>query len=131
MVIPYKTPYGEGVSIKDTDGLHRLIGEQIVAMPKKMTGAEFRFLRLQLDMSQRHLAAAIGADEQAIHAGKRRAPKMSMAQADRLLRLIYSEYVGGNVKIQEAVDRLAELNKEIENTTIRLREDHEHWSAAA
>jgi len=46
------SPYGKGVSIKDLDGLHRRIAQCLVQKPGPLTGAEFRFLRVELDLSQ-------------------------------------------------------------------------------
>ncbi|GLT03040.1 hypothetical protein GCM10007897_44810 [Sphingobium jiangsuense] len=126
----HQTPYGEGVSIHDTEGLHRLIGEQIVAGPKRINGAEFRFLRLAMELSQRNIAAIIGSEEQTVRRWEKCRNQPVNGPADRLIRLLYTEYVGGNVKIRDAVDRLAKLDQ-IDRTEIRLREDHDHWRAAA
>lgn len=126
----HQTPYGEGVSIKDTDGLHRLIGEWLAAVPKKLNGAEFRYLRLQMEMSQRSIAALLGAEEQAVRRWEKYRTKPVNGPADRMIRLLYSEYVGGNVRIREAVDRLAELDQ-IDHAELRIVEDHDHWKAAA
>lgn len=126
----HQTPYGEGVSIHDTEGLHRLIGAQIIELPKKINGAEFRFLRLEMELSQRNIAAIIGSEEQTVRRWEKCRNKPVNGPADRLIRLLYGEYIGGNVKIRDAVDRLAELDQ-IEHSEIRLREDDSHWRAAA
>ena len=39
----HKTVYGEGVSIENTDGLHKVIAKWLVEMPKPLIGAEVRF----------------------------------------------------------------------------------------
>lgn len=126
----HQTPYGEGVSIKDTAGLHKLIGEWLVATPKKLNGAELRFIRLEMELTQRDLGAVLGQDEQAIRRWEKYRTRPINGSADRLLRLLYSEYVGGNVKIREAVDRLAELDQ-IERAEVHLCEQHDHWKMAA
>ena len=46
------TPYGEAVFIQDVDGLHRSIAKYLVEKPTNLTGKEFRFLRIELDLSQ-------------------------------------------------------------------------------
>lgn len=126
----HQTPYGEGVSIKDTDGLHKLIGKWLVETPKKLNGAELRFLRLEMEMTQRNLAAVLGQDEQAVRRWEKNRTKPINGSADRLMRLLYSEYIGGNVKIREAIDRLAELDQ-IEHAEARIREHDDHWAMAA
>lgn len=126
----HKTPYGEGVSIKDTDGLHRAIGEWLILLPKPLNGAELRFLRLQMELTQRDLAAVLGSDEQAVRRWEKSRTKPFNGSSDRLLRVLYAEYVGGNVKVREAVDRLAELDQ-IERAEARLTEIDHHWKMAA
>jgi DNA-binding transcriptional regulator YiaG len=126
----HQTPYGEGVSIKDTEGLHKLIGEWLVDLPKPLNGAELRFLRLQMEMTQRSLAGVLGCEEQAVRRWEKARAKAIQGPADRLVRLLYSEWAGGNVKVREAVDRLAELDQ-IEHATAHLHEEAGHWKAAA
>lgn len=126
----HKTPYGEGVSIKDTAGLHKLIGRWLINLPKRLNGAELRFLRLEMDMTQRSLAAIIGQDEQAVRRWEKNRTRPINGSADLLLRALYAEYIDGNVKIREAVDRLAELDQ-IEYAEARLCESGDHWSMAA
>ena len=79
------TPYGEGVSIQDVEGLHKLIGALIAKRPK-ITGKELRFLRKEMEMSQSALAGLLGTSEQNISLWERRGniPKVS----DRLIKLI-------------------------------------------
>jgi DNA-binding transcriptional regulator YiaG len=126
----HKTPYGEGVSIKDTDGLHRLIGEWLVSNAKRLNGAELKFLRLQMDCTQRNLAGMLGADEQALRRWEKHRTKPINGSADRLLRGLYTEYAGGDGTIRAIVERLCELDQ-VEETKVRLREDHDHWQVAA
>jgi putative transcriptional regulator len=45
----HETPYGPATSIRDIDELHRAIGISITKS-ERMTGAEFRFLRTELDL---------------------------------------------------------------------------------
>jgi DNA-binding transcriptional regulator YiaG len=60
------TPYREGISIKDTEGLHKAIGKWLISLPKPLNGAELRFLRLEMDTTQRHRAGIVGATEQTL-----------------------------------------------------------------
>ena len=117
-----KTPYGEGVSIQDVEGLHKLIGTLISQRPK-LTGKELRFLRKEMELSQRALGEILGTSEQNISLWERRGnvPKVSA----RLTKLIYLEHINpkGNIKIRELIDRLneedarAEDRLEFEKTT--------------
>jgi DNA-binding transcriptional regulator YiaG len=103
------TPYGETVSIQDIEGLHRYIGFMIAKRPK-LTGPELRFLRKEMGMSQKALAAFVGTSEQNISLWERRGrvPQAS----DRLIKLAYLEAISkdGNVKIKETINLLNELD---------------------
>jgi DNA-binding transcriptional regulator YiaG len=102
-----KTPYGKGVAIQDVAGLHKAIGRSIALRPK-LTGAELRFLRKELNLSQRALGELIGTSEQNISLWERRGhiPKVS----DRMIKLIYLEHAQGNVKIRELIERQNDLD---------------------
>ena len=98
-----QTPYGKAVAIQDVEGLHRALAKRIALKPR-LTGAEFRFIRKELDLSQAALARMFGFEAQTIalwEKNKARVPKL----ADRMLRLIYREDAEGNVKIREIIDR--------------------------
>ena len=60
------TEYGNGVSIDNLDALHLAIGKWLLNVPKQLNGAEFRFLRHEMDLSQARLAHLLGEKEQNI-----------------------------------------------------------------
>ena len=53
----------EYVSIDDIHGLHRLIAKQIVDKTTAMTGAEYRFLRIEMNLSQKTIGELFGVDQ--------------------------------------------------------------------
>ncbi|MBN3756806.1 helix-turn-helix domain-containing protein [Paraburkholderia sp. Tr-20389] len=110
-----KTKYGEAVSIEDADGLHRAIGRKL-ACKSYLTGAEFRFLRKELDLSQHRLADLLGTTEQTVALWEKRGkiPKT----ADRMFRAIYLETVDGNVKLKELIERIANRDRKVEEKMI-------------
>lgn len=103
-----KTKYGDGVSIHDVDGLHRAIAHAVTNKPH-LTGAEVRFLRKEMGMSQRGLGELLGVTDQAVALWEKkgRLPKT----ADRLLRLIYVEHEGGNVPIRATIQRINDIDQ--------------------
>ena len=111
-----ETNYGQGVSIHDVEGLHRAIGEAL-ARKSRLTGAELRFLRKEMDLSQRALGNLLGTTDQAVAKWEKtgRVPKT----ADRMVRLIYLEHVGGNVPIRQTIERINDTD----------RADHERMTA--
>jgi len=66
-------------------------------------------LRHELNLTQANLAALLGVNVQTIaRLEKRQADEDG--PAERLLRLLYSEHIGGNSRINEPLKRLAELD---------------------
>ena len=98
-----KTKYGEGVSIRDVDGLHRALARALSNKPR-LTGTEVRFLRKEMGLSQRGLGELLGVTDQAVALWERKGwlPKT----ADRLLRLIYVEHDRGNAPIRSTIQRI-------------------------
>jgi putative transcriptional regulator len=126
----HKTKYGKGVSIENTEGLHRALGRWLVELPKPLSGAELRFLRLEMDLSQSRLAAVIGSAEQNVRRWEKARKHPIPGMADRIVRALYGEYSGGDGSLRRMVDRLAELDQ-IDHATARLRETKLGWEVAA
>ncbi|MGH8189845.1 MAG: helix-turn-helix domain-containing protein [Rhodanobacteraceae bacterium] len=106
-----RTPYGIAVAIENVDGLHRAIGRCLATEKPKLTGREFRFLRKELGLSQAAFAAAVGKDAQTValwEKGKTRLP----VWADRVMRKLYLEAVGGNEKLRDLLDRLTNQDEQ-------------------
>ncbi|MEX3956706.1 transcriptional regulator [Trinickia symbiotica] len=118
-----KTAYGKAVSIEDADGLHRAIGRAL-ARKSYLTGAEFRFLRKELDLSQHRAADLLGTSEQTVALWEKRGkiPKT----ADRMFRAIYLETVDGNVKLQELIERISNLDRHVDEKMI-FQDTEEGW----
>lgn len=120
----HETAYGSGVSIQDTEGLHRVIGNWLISLPKPLNGAEVRFLRVEMDTTQKNLAAFLGVDEQAVRRWEKARDKaVPNGSADRLLRALYMEYVDRKSDVYRMIQRLSELDQ-IEPTSGRFRTDH-------
>lgn len=122
------TPYGEAVAIEDIDGLHKVIGRWLVELPKPLNGAEFRFLRHELDLSQKKLAQIMGKTELSVGRWERAVGKPVEPLADRFIRLLYVDCISGQ-PIKELIDRLAELDH-LEHVTCRLEERQGRWFAS-
>lgn len=104
-----KSKYGPGVSIHNVGGLHRALARALSQKPL-LTGAEVRFLRKEMGMSQHGLGELLGVTGQTVALWERkgRLPK----SVDRLLRLIYVEHDKGNAPIVSFIERLNELDQQ-------------------
>lgn len=107
----HKTPYGKGVSIQNTEGLHKAIGKWLIAQPRPLNGAELRFIRIEMELTQRALAGIIGTEEQTLRLWEKKRDRPMPATAERLLRALYSESVGNNVHIKRMLEKLADLDR--------------------
>ena len=126
----HETPYGEGVSIEDTGGLHRLIGRWLIDLPKPLTGAELRFLRLEMELSQAGLAVLMGSTEQNVRRWEKARGRAIQGPADRIVRALYNEFIGGDGTLRDLVDRLAELDR-VARPKAKLRREKADWQIAA
>lgn len=126
----HKTPYGEGVSIQNTAGLHKAIGKWLVTRPRPLNGAELRFLRMEMELTQRDLAGIIGATEQTLRLWEKGRGKFVPGTADRLLRALHSEFLGGDVHIRKMLERLADLDR-LENGDGCFSKTNSSWKPLA
>ncbi|WP_041605402.1 helix-turn-helix domain-containing protein [Tistrella mobilis] len=88
-----ETPYGETLAIHDIDRLHRAIGLALVRRPGGLSGAELRFLRVELGWSQEELARLLGRDKQTVGRWERGESNIDPL-AERVLKLIFTEHAG-------------------------------------
>lgn len=105
------TPYGKAVSIQDVDGLTRAICKILVRKKSSLTGAEFRYLRSALLMSQKAVGRSLGRTEQSVASWEKRGkiPKF----ADTMMRLIYTAHADGNERVKNIVHSMNEADRDI------------------
>jgi DNA-binding transcriptional regulator YiaG len=119
-----KTPYGEAVAIDDLEGLTQAICTALSKKPSKLTGAEFRYLRNGLMLSQPSLGQMLGVSGQAVALWEKtgKVPKM----ADAMIRLIYTAHTNGHEQVKNIVTAL----NESERFTVTLSETAKGWRAS-
>ena len=122
------TPYGEAVAVDDVAGLHQAIARRLVESKPKLSGAEFRFLRRELDLSQAKLARSFGLTDQTVAIWEKtgRVP----AWADRFIRCLWREQTEGNAQISALIDRLDTLAQPAGGKQL-FQETKRGWSAKA
>jgi len=124
------TSYGEGVGVHNVEGLHQSIGLHIVQNRPHLTGAEIRFLRTYLEMSQAELAKLLGVGDTSIRNWESGRGDIGNP-ADRLLRLLFVDHTCGDGTTRELVSRIADMNRDQYHEDLRFAEEDEQWSAAA
>lgn len=122
-----KTPYGDAVSIDGLRSLHKAIGEGIVEQQGAMNGAEFRFLRKELDLTQSALAGIMGEQVQSIARWEKNRTKPLRGSADKLMRVLYDEYINGDGSTRRVIDKIVVLDNKIAKADINLSATANGW----
>ncbi len=121
-----QTKYGKGVSFQDLEGLTKTICLALIKKPSKLTGAEFRYIRSNMLLSQKSLAKMVGYTEQAV-AKWEKTGKIPKA-AEVLIRFIYASKHNGDQKISTMIDTI-NLIDHIANTKIIVSESRHKWKS--
>ncbi len=121
-----ETPYGQGVSIRDLQGLHRCIARVLCDKPKKLTGAEFRYLRRELDMSQKMTGQLLGITAKQVRNIERGVTPMKEPY-NCLIRHMYLAKDDPNNTYAEVFERLRNLDLEWHETLQLTNSEDEDW----
>ena len=121
-----ETKYGRSVSIHDMDGLHRAIGMYLIKERKVLTGAEIRFLRHELDLSQRVLGDLLGRSSQTVARWEKGEATMD-GPADRLVRLMYEHHAEGKGQVNDLLKELAELDNALGERRLQFEDTDRGW----
>lgn len=125
----HKTTYGKAVSYHDVHGLTRAICRALTTKPGRLTGAEFRYLRLHLRLSQVSLGKLLGVTEQSVALWEKRG-KIPLL-ADKHLRLLWTEKHDGNEPIVRAMQRLIEVERMVRQKIVVRESVRKGWTATA
>lgn len=121
-----KTPYGDAVAIEDVSGLTRAICAALANKPSKLTGTEFRYLRLHLGLSKKNLADLLGNTEQAVAIWEKTS-KLPL-WGDRNIRSLWKAREDGNETIKRVMDRL-NIVEQVTQSKIILKETRSRWKS--
>ena len=120
-----QTPYGEGVSFHNLDGLTRSICMALTRKASPLTGVEFRYIRSAgMLLSQPALGKLMGIDGQSV-ARWEKTSKVPL-WADKLVRLLYIAQVNGDEPIAKAVERIKTVERLIKQKIV-VRESRGQW----
>lgn len=119
---------GKTVIIRDIDGLQEAIGRELANQARRLTGEEFRFLRSELLLSQASLAKVLGVKELTIGRWERGESEVPVS-TDAAVRTMFLESLGVKGKMRELLERIADLEDEIDCTMLKMRENKGRWAA--
>jgi DNA-binding transcriptional regulator YiaG len=101
--------YGELVTVENMDGLHRAIGLHIIEKEEDLTGAEIRFLRKEMDLTQVELGEKLSVTGQTIANYEKE--KSQDGPADAAIRLLYLIHILPPDSQTRLLKQLLALNK--------------------
>jgi len=125
----HTTAYGKAVAIHNVDALHKAIGQEIIRNGRGLNGAELRFLRIEMDLTQARLASLLGGEEQTLRRWEKARSKTIPGPADRMLRALYCEFVGKDGNVRRMLERLADLDAQDQAKRLRFKETKKGWKS--
>lgn len=97
--------YGEMVSISSVNDLHKTIGLYLINEKTELTGEEIRFLRKELNLSQKNLAGILSVDESTVRNWE--SERIAIGKpAELVLRALYKEHAHGGGALIEMIEKL-------------------------
>jgi len=120
----------EFISFVDAHGLHNSIARRLTHQCAPLSGKEFRFLRVEMDMSQKSLADCINVSEQTVarwEKGSSTIPKTS----DVILRGLYLESINHESNVGALLSLIAEHEGAMAKMEMQLGAQDHHWKVAA
>jgi putative transcriptional regulator len=100
---------GDGVVIKDMDGLHRAIGEYIAQHQKVLAGVDLRFLRKEMNLTQTELGTIMGVTSQTVARWEKGETEFQ-GPGDVLLRVLYMAHVGKKLDARVLSEQIAAID---------------------
>lgn len=116
----------ESTAIHDMDGLHLAITQCLVDLSRPLTGKEFRFLRVELDMSQKALGAIMDKTDQSVAKWEKenRVPR----EADLIVRTLCKEkLLNQEPHLSSMIEELNEADRSLQEQSMLFEETENQW----
>lgn len=124
-----KTPYGTGLSIDDFDGLHKAIAAAVIDKTYPLDGDELRFLRVEMDLSQKAFGEYVGKSDQSVAKWEKGEP--IPIDVDYLIRHIYRQTMNHCSVYVDEVDRLHKLDKSDYQEWLNFKNEDGAWGKSS
>jgi putative transcriptional regulator len=127
-----ETSYGKGVQIESIEALHKVIATHLVMTPKSLSSKDFRFLRKQLNLTQKELADLMKVDVQTV-ARYEKAETSIPGPTDFLLRMLCAMELMPREKREEFLEEIKNIlsAETYSENPIFLRETALGWDVSA
>lgn len=107
------------VSIPKPNQLLKMIGEQIILNPNRLSPSEIKFLRKNIYLKIKEFAKIMGVDRVTVSRWENKVSTQTESE-DRLIRLVYIHYADVNKSVKKQFEKIfrKEISKEIFNYTL-------------
>lgn len=120
----------ECLSIHNVDALHHSIAVYITACARNLTPKEFKYLRLEMNFSQKTLSEKFGVDVQTIARWEKNQTPIPRT-ADILIRAFYMDFKQKEVHVSSISELIAEHTEtEIPLAQLRLNPNEQRWQVS-
>lgn len=126
----HDTRHGKGIAITDAEQLHEAIAQGIINSPNPIRGQEVRFLRSVLDVSQGALGRCMGVTRDAIAKYEAGREEPIPANADHLIRYVYSDLKKDNSLMRGFCDIFEDMEEKFIHKLVMSR-GSKGWKKAA
>lgn len=118
----------EVISIEDIEGLHCAIALVIADSAAALDAKTFKFLRKELDMSQRQVAQMLDVEEQTVSLWERARHPLPQ-HADLLIRALIKEKASGNAELSKLIQRFNALDRQTRalEAKVAFENDRGQW----
>jgi DNA-binding transcriptional regulator YiaG len=116
----------EFISISEMNSLHHAIAMNIIERATPLTHEEFRFLRIELNQSQKALATHFDVTEQTVARYEKNQTKIPRT-ADICLRYLYGESRNKKSSLSDFLEKLASTEAEAVASDIHLKAEGNKW----
>lgn len=124
----HDTAYGPGISF--SGGLDEAIADELVANKPRLTGPEFRHIRLVLDRSQNEIARLMDVSEQTVARWEKGQTALPFL-ADWFIRTLWRDLRGQTAPLTEEIERLWTLDDSGWNKKVFRYAKAGGWKVAA
>lgn len=117
--------YGEMISISSVHELHKAIGLHLINEKPELNGEEIRFLRKELNLSQKNLAGILKVDESTVRNWE--SGRITIGKpAELVLRALYKEHAHGGGALIELIDKLNHQERTLGTDNMRFSYTRNH-----
>ena len=124
----HQTEDGDGISIRDLEGLHHAIGLSLAEHKKLLSPKELKWFRKQMDLTQSELAQLLGYSSQSVARWEKGGAQIPGA-AERIIRMLYIDQAETGANVRDVLEMLDALD-DVDEARSTFEVTDEGWKSA-